>query len=673
MDLLDIKGIGPKKKKSLQKLDIETPEDLLEHFPFRFENRKDLKKLEDISDGESALVKVEMTTGAITRFLGTRKSVTKAEATDGITKLTMTWFHMPYIKNQIKNGMVLYIFGTFQRKHRIMEIVNPIFDSRLGHELGIIYPIYSTVKGLTSNDIGKWIIEVYQRMQLPDVIPENIRRDYELLHRKDAIRILHRPNNLKEYQTAKRTFQFEEALITQLALQFHIEIEQATQFHDDIRLERFINQLPFSLTGAQKRVFQEINQDMNAQKPMNRLVQGDVGSGKTIISILAMYKAYLNGYQSVLMAPTEILATQHFHTLNRIFSEYGMEISLLKGSMTKKQKETTAALLKLGHIDMLVTTHAVLEDYVTFDRLGLVITDEQHRFGVEQRAKISSKGNMPDTLVMSATPIPRTLALTLFSDLDVSTVDELPPGRMPIDTIVITPKYEKRMIDFMKKEIQKGRQVYIVTPLIEDSETMDLNSVLTLYHRLQEEYFQDIPTAFLHGRMSAKEKDALMQQFVENTIQVLFSTTVIEVGVDVPNANIIAIYNAERFGLSQLHQLRGRVGRGNYKSYCILMNMSQSKTARQRMQIMQTTDNGLELATQDMKMRGYGDIFGTRQSGVPMFKMLDPVQDLEILETVHPHVKQIIRLKLLDSPKCQILRQAVLRKQRHLNRKIILN
>lgn len=404
-----------------------------------------------------------------------------------------------------------------------------------------------------------------------------------------------------------------------------------------------MSSLPFSLTSAQKRVFQEIEMDMESERQMNRLIQGDVGSGKTIIAVLAMLKACKSGYQAVMMAPTEILATQHYESIVQLFEEYDIKCELLVGNISKKKKSAILEEIKSGDIDVLIGTHAIIEDNVDFHNLGLVITDEQHRFGVRQRALLSQKGENPDMLVMTATPIPRTLALILYGDLDISIIDELPPGRKLIQTYAVGPSMINRVHEFAKKQVKEGRQAYIVCPLVEESENLDIQDAENLYKELKKGIYKGFKVGLIHGRMGADEKDEIMKKFKDNDVSILISTTVIEVGVNVPNANIIIVYNAERFGLSQLHQLRGRVGRGEYQSYCILINESRSRISRERMKILESTNDGFVISEKDLELRGPGEILGTKQHGIPDLKIANLFTDMEFLK-----IAQREAIKILD-------------------------
>jgi len=450
---------------------------------------------------------------------------------------------------------------------------------------------------------------------------------------------------------------FEELLILQLSLlkSKGINKEQKGNRFEPVDVNPLLNKLTFKLTSAQKKVFEEICNDMQSDRKMNRLIQGDVGSGKTIVAVMAIYVAAKNGYQSAFMVPTEILAEQHYRSVRQLFEDLGISVRLLTGSTKKKEKEEIKALAKEGKIDVLIGTHAILEDDTEFYKLGLVITDEQHRFGVRQRAKLSVKGENPDLLVMTATPIPRTLTLTLYGDLDVSIIDELPPDRKPIDTYAVNESYRERIYNFIRKNVAEGRQAYIVCPLVEDSDEIEAESAEGLAERIRDNELKGLRVGLIHGKMKSAEKDKVMRKFVDGQLDVLVSTTVIEVGVNVPNANLMIIENAERFGLSQLHQLRGRVGRGKYKSYCILFNQSKSDVSRQRMEIMTSTNNGFVISEKDLELRGPGDVFGVRQHGLPELKIANLYRDMDILKDVQKAVKHIIESNLLLNEQYMLL------------------
>ena len=477
-----------------------------------------------------------------------------------------------------------------------------------------------------------------------EIFNEEFRRKYRLAEANYALRNIHFPKSYEMVNVARNRIIFEELFLFQLALlnMKQIEVEHTnTNTYSDLDESEFLKLIPFELTGAQKKVVSQIKKDMSSKTVMNRLVQGDVGSGKTMVAAIAMYLAVKNGYQAALMAPTTILANQHYIELSQYFEKLGINVEIITSSTTKKQKEKIIEKLKNNDIDILIGTHSIIEDNVEFNNLGLVVTDEQHRFGVKQRMKLSAKGNVVDTIVMTATPIPRSLAIILYGDLDLSIIDELPPGRKPVETCVVNDSYNQRVYNFLKKQINEGRQVYVVCPLVEENEDLDLNSVEKLYEEYKKE-FNGYNVAILHGKMKNKEKDSIMQEFKANKINILISTTVIEVGISVPNATVMVIENADRFGLAALHQLRGRVGRGSASSYCILKSNNKSAIARQRLDIMRKSNDGFEIAQKDLELRGPGDFFGVRQSGMPEFKLANLLTDTKILESTQEAVKTLI-------------------------------
>ncbi len=520
---------------------------------------------------------------------------------------------------------------------------------------GRIIPIYPLTYKLSQNQLRKimeaGIKEVYGN--LPETLPNYLLKEYKLEDINNATKHIHFPDEFKDFNIARNRLVFEELLTVQLAL---LELKNSynndikgIEFSKNAKMSDVINTLPFKLTKAQLRVLEEIDNDMESSKNMNRLLQGDVGSGKTVVAMCAAYKAVKSGYQAAIMAPTAILASQHLENFRDILEDLGIRCELLISGITKKKKEDILERLKNGEIDILIGTHAIIEDNVIFKSLGLVVTDEQHRFGVKQRTKIAEKGENPDVLVMTATPIPRTLALILYGDLDISIIDELPPNRKKIETFAVNKSMTDRVNNFIRKQLEEGRQAYIVCPLVEENEEMDLKSVEKIYETYSKEVFPDYKVDFIHGKMKQKDKDSIMERFKNKEIDVLVSTTVIEVGVDVPNSNIMIIENAERFGLAQLHQLRGRVGRGKYQSYCILKFEGKSDNVRKRMKVMCDTNDGFIISEKDLELRGSGDFFGTMQHGLPEFKIANLFEDVGILKLVQSVATKI----LLDDPKLE--------------------
>ena len=568
----------------------------------------------------------------------------------------ITWFNQPYLRDTFKIGEKYKFFGKVNKKTGKIMFNSPVFDK--GDKIqntGRIIPIYPLTFKLSQNQLRKimeaGIKEVYGN--LPETLPNYLLEEYKLENINDATKHIHFPDEFKDFNIARKRLVFEELLSVQLAL---LELKNSYNndikgiaFSKDAKMSDVINSLPFKLTKAQLRVLEEIDSDMESNKNMNRLLQGDVGSGKTVVAMCVAYKAVKSGYQAAIMAPTAILATQHLENFKGMLENLGIRCELLISGITKKKKEDILERLKNGEIDILIGTHAIIEDNVLFKKLGLVVTDEQHRFGVKQRTKIAEKGENPDVLVMTATPIPRTLALILYGDLDISIIDELPPNRKKIETFAVNRKMTDRVNAFIRKQIEEGRQAYIVCPLVEENEEMDLKSVEKIYETYSKEVFPDYKVEYIHGKMKPKEKDSIMERFKNKEIDILISTTVIEVGVDVPNANIMVIENAERFGLAQLHQLRGRVGRGNYQSYCILICEGNSETIRKRMKVMCETNDGFVISEKDLELRGSGDFFGTAQHGLPEFKIANLFEDVDVLKMVQSVAMKI----LLDDPKLE--------------------
>ena len=655
-DVKYVKGVGPNKVKLLNKLDIFTLKDLITYYPRDYEDRSVITNLKDTKDGEKYTIEVTSLTDVNIRYLNRNKNLEKLLVKDDTDSCIVTWFNQPYIKDSIKKGEKYRFFGKISRKNGIIELNSPTYD-KVGNNknTGKIIPIYPLTNSLTQNSLRSIIENGIKLVNggLPEVIPEYLINECKLMDINTATKQIHFPMDFENFNKARKRLVFDELLSMQLGLlelKFQNEVEvKGIQYDKSVKMSDVINELPFKLTKAQLRVLEEIDSDMESIKPMNRLLQGDVGSGKTIVSMVSAYKAVKSGYQVTVLAPTMILAKQHLQNYQKILSKYGIRCEAIVGGMTAKNKRELLERLEMGQIDVLIGTHAIIEENVIFKNLGLVVTDEQHRFGVKQRAKIVAKGNNPDVLVMTATPIPRTLALILYGDLDISIIDELPPNRKKVETIAVSKKYEERVNNFIKKEVDSGRQAYIVCPLVEEGEeesSSNLKAVTELYEKCKKDTFKNYKVEYLHGKMKPKEKEEIMQNFKDGKIDILISTTVIEVGVDVPNASIMVIENAERFGLAQLHQLRGRVGRGDYASYCILKFASGSDIVRQRMEIMTKTDNGFTIAEKDLQLRGSGEFFGTKQHGIPEFKIANLFQDMEELKMV-----QSLALKIIAADK----------------------
>ena len=644
-----VKGVGPNRAELLNKLEIRTLEDLITYYPREYEDRSQPKKIAECLDGEEVLIEGiamnRLTESRIRRNMVLYKLVVR----DDSGACQITWFNQSYLKNKFEIGKKYRFFGKVSNHFGKFEMNNPVFDTEnTTKNTGKIVPIYPLTYQLSQN-VLRQIIEngIKVAGTLEESLPEYMLKDQQLMERNEAIHKIHFPDTMEDIPMARYRLAFEELLGMQLALlslkNQYTKDHEGIAFPKEVKMSDVINHLPFHLTKAQLKVLEEIDHDMETPKSMNRLLQGDVGSGKTVVSIVAAYKAVKSGYQVAIMAPTAILASQHLESFDGILGAYGIRCELLIGSVTKKKKEELLERLKQGEIDILIGTHALLEENVVFQNLGLVVTDEQHRFGVRQRSTIAAKGNHPDVLVMTATPIPRTLALILYGDLDISIIDELPPNRKKIETYAVTPSLEDRLNTFVKKQIDEGRQAYIVCPLVEENEEIAAKSVIELAEKYQKEVFSEYRVEYIHGKMRPKEKDQIMQEFKDGRIQILVSTTVIEVGVNVPNASIMIIQNAERFGLAQLHQLRGRVGRGEYQSYCILKYESHSSVVKERMKIMGQTNDGFVIAEKDLELRGSGEFFGTRQHGLPEFKIANLFEDLPILKKVQGIAAEIER------------------------------
>ena len=647
-DVKYIKGVGPNRVLLLNKLGIFTLKDLITYYPRTYEDRSKPKYIYECEDGEEVLIEAVVCSG-MTNVRLKGKTMQRLIVRDETASATITWFNQPYLKGKFSIGNKYKFFGKVTKKAGKVMFTSPVFDmEEKSQNTGRIVPIYPLTYNLSQNNLRKIIEAGIEQVygKLLETLPEYILKEYKLQNINDAIKQIHFPNEFKDFNIARNRLVFEELLSVQLALlQFknnYIQ-EKGIKFSKEAKMSDVINTLPFKLTKAQLRVLEEIDNNMESEKSMNRLLQGDVGSGKTVVAMCAAYKAVKSGYQAAVMAPTAILATQHMENFKTMLEKLNVRCELLISGITKKKKEDILERLKNGEIDILIGTHAILEDNVQFKNLGLVVTDEQHRFGVKQRTKIAEKGENPDVLVMTATPIPRTLALILYGDLDISIIDELPPNRKKIDTFAVNKNMTERVNSFIEKQLKEGRQAYIVCPLVEENEEMDLKSVEKLYETYSKEVFPQYKVEYIHGKMKPKEKDDIMERFKNKEIDVLISTTVIEVGVDVPNSNIMVIENAERFGLAQLHQLRGRVGRGQYKSYCILKFEGKGEKTKERMKVMCETNDGFVISEKDLELRGSGDFFGTMQHGLPEFKIANLFEDIEILKLV-----QGVAIRILD-------------------------
>ncbi|KRO18596.1 DNA helicase RecG [Lacticaseibacillus saniviri JCM 17471 = DSM 24301] len=638
-------GVGEKRALALNSLGIATINDLLFYFPFRYTDLK-VKPLEEVADQEQVTLKGTVVTPAVLTRFGPHKSRLNFKLQVEHAVVAVTFFNQPWLKEKFEMGVEAAIFGKWDgMRHSLTGMKLLATQNQEEPGLAAVYPVNKSIRQQTLIALIKQAYEA-DGDQIVDVIPEAIRTHYRLLSDQQLVAWMHFPETDAQAKAARRTAIFREFFLFQVQLQSLKTQTDAPQNglmipYDNQALRQLIATLPFDLTNAQKRVVNEICADMRSPEHMNRLLQGDVGSGKTIVAAIVMYAAITARYQAALMVPTEVLAEQHFAKLSQLFADFPVRVALLTGSTTGKKRRDILADLASGEIDLIIGTHALIQDAVNYNSLGLVIIDEQHRFGVNQRRILQEKGLKPDLLSMTATPIPRTLAITTYGEMDVSTIDELPAGRQPITTTWIRKNQMDLALQRINEQLAQGSQVFAITPLIAESEKIDLQNAEQLYQDLQQALGDKANVALLHGQMKPDEKDTIMRAFSDNIYQVLVSTTVVEVGVDVPNATVMLIMDADRFGLSQLHQLRGRVGRGKKAAYCILVANPKNDTGIERMQIMTETNDGFVLAQKDLELRGSGEIFGDRQSGMPNFKIGDPVGDFTILEVAQQEAKQI--------------------------------
>lgn len=625
---------------------IETIGDLLTYFPFRYEDYE-IRDLADVKHDEKVTVEGKVHSEPSLTYYARKKSRLTFRLLVDHYLITVVCFNRPYLKNKLSINETVTVIGKWdQHRQTITAMELKIGSFSQSHELE---PVYSTRGALTVKGMRRFMKLALEQFSdaIEEPLPASIIQTYRLWTKKEAIRAIHFPRSYEELKQARRRLVYEEFLLFQLKIHAlrKIQREHSQGIAHDFsveKLQQFIQQLPFPLTGAQKRVVQEIVKDMRSPYRMNRLLQGDVGSGKTVVAAIALYATVLSGYQGALMVPTEILAEQHAHSLKQLLARANVSVELLTSSVKGKRRKEMLEKLAVGQIDIVIGTHALIQEEVNFRQLGLVITDEQHRFGVEQRRILREKGESPDVLFMTATPIPRTLAITSFGEMDVSIIDEMPAGRKKIETYWVKHYMLERVLDFIEKEVQKGRQAYVICPLIEESEKLDVQNAIDVHSMLVHHYRGKYRIGLMHGRLSSEEKDAVMKAFSQNEVQILVSTTVVEVGVNVPNATVMVIYDAERFGLAQLHQLRGRVGRGSEQSYCILVADPKSETGKERMRIMTETNDGFLLSEKDLQLRGPGDFFGTKQSGMPDFKLGDVVHDYRILEVARNDAAKLI-------------------------------
>ena len=647
--LTDLPGVGPARAKKLEKLGLKKLGDLLYHLPQRYEDRRECFNLRDAPEDRPCCVAAMVASAPTVSRIRKGLELVKAKAVDSFGVLHLTFFNQTYLRTALRPGETYVFFGTAERQGRARSMTNPVFEKEgAGRVTGLIMPVYPLTAGISNNLVAGLARRAVDDCldSLPEFLPEQVRLDHALCQIQYARKNIHFPPSWEELAIARRRLVFEELFTLTCGLSLLKERrERGAGRVLKADPAEFAALLPFAPTGAQRRAMEDMAADFASGRVMNRLVQGDVGSGKTAVAAFGAWAAAQNGCQCALMAPTELLAEQHAKTLDALLSPAGVRVALLTGAVKGRPRKALLNALAEGEIDLIVGTHALFSEGVAYKDLGLVVADEQHRFGVAQRAALAEKGSgtAPHVLVMSATPIPRTLALIIYGDLDVSVIDELPPGRTPVQTFAVGEDKRARMYGFVRKQVGEGRQVYIVCPAVEETEDlpawndlyappMDMKAVTTYAKDLQEKVFPDLTVGLVHGKMKPKDKEAAMADFVSGKTQVLVSTTVIEVGVDVPNASLMVIENAERFGLSQLHQLRGRVGRGSHQSYCVLVSASKSDTARERLKALCATNDGFQIAEEDLRLRGPGDFFGKRQHGLPQLKVADFASDMELLK-----------------------------------------
>ena len=651
--LRTLKGVGEKTEKLFGKIGVTDIESLLSYYPRNYDAYEEPVEIQSLEEGAVAAISATVTAGVYVNQVRNLQVITTTVA-DLTGKISVTWFNAPYLRSTVRKGSRFVLRGRVARKQGKLQMEHPEIFTPAAYEeiLHSLQPIYGLTAGLSNKTIVKLIHQVLDEQKLQvEYLADEYKEKYHLADRNFAVPAIHFPQNMQELLSASRRLVFDEFLLFILAVQMlkekTEEAPNAFPMHPVWTTEQIIENLPYDLTNAQLNVWHEIERDLSGQALMSRLIQGDVGSGKTILAFLAMIMTAENGYQAVLMAPTEVLARQHFQAMEKLLQEQNINFGhpvLLTGSDTAKEKREKYALIASKEANIVIGTHALIQEKVQYNNLGLVITDEQHRFGVKQREALTTMGNPPNVLVMSATPIPRTLAIIIYGDLDISVIDELPAQRLPIKNCVVDTSYRPKAYSFMEKQIRQGRQVYVICPMVEESEGMDGENVLDYTMKLRNIFSADIHVASLHGKMKAKEKNAVMEAFAAGEVQILVSTTVVEVGVNVPNATVMMVENAERFGLAQLHQLRGRVGRGEYQSYCIFMQGSDAKETSKRLEILNKSNDGFYIAGEDLKLRGPGDLFGIRQSGLLEFKLGDIYQDADILKAASETAADILSL-----------------------------
>ena len=665
--LRELKGVGEKTEKLFQKIGITTTDDLLHYYPRNYDAYEEPEEIGSLKENTVAAIRATITTGVYVNKIRNLQviSITVADTTG---RLAVAWFNAPYLKNTLKKGSCFILRGKVSRKKGRLEMEHPEIFTPAAYEevLHSMQPIYGLTAGLTNKLIIKLMHQILEEQNLQtEFLPDEIKEYYHLADDNYALSAIHFPANMQELLVARKRLVFDEFLLFILAVQIlkgkTEEAPNAFPMKPVWTTEQIMENLPYKLTRAQLNAWHEIERDLCSHTLMSRLVQGDVGSGKTILSFLAMVLTVENGYQAALMVPTEVLANQHFEAFTKLMEEQGITSChpvLLTGSTTLKEKRRIYGEIASGEANVIIGTHALIQEKVVYENLGLVITDEQHRFGVKQREALTTRGNAPHVLVMSATPIPRTLAIIVYGDLDISIIDELPAMRLPIKNCVVGTSYRPKAYSFIEKQIRQGRQAYIICPMVEESEGADGENVTDYTQRIREIFPSDITLGMLPGKMKPKEKNQIMEQFASGEIQVLVSTTVVEVGVNVPNATVMMVENAERFGLAQLHQLRGRVGRGEYQSYCIFMQGNEQEETSKRLEILNKSNDGFFIAGEDLKLRGPGDLFGIRQSGQLEFRIGDIYQDADVLKAASDAAGGILELdRELTLPQNEMLRE----------------
>ena len=647
-----LKGIGEKTEKLFQKVGVETVGDILRYYPRAFEIFEEPVPVGNVEEGKINTVAGKVF-GRIQVSGNTKMQVTTLYLKDLTGTLKVIWFRMPFLRNTLGKGGMLILRGRVIRKKDTLVMEHPEVyypAAKYEEKLHTMQPVYPLTAGLTNNAVIKAVRQALDCVNPnTDILPDGLEEKYHFMSYEDAVVNIHFPEDKEHFAAARERFVFEEFLVFILSLRqmkgTQNRAKNGFHFSDQPKISGFLEALPYRLTDAQMKVWGEIRADMQGEHVMSRLVQGDVGSGKTVVAFLALLLAGLNGYQGALMAPTEVLARQHYENISGMLENYGLPLKaeLLTGSMTPAQKRGAYERIQSGEASVIIGTHALIQEKAVYRELALVVTDEQHRFGVRQREALAGKGAMPHILVMSATPIPRTLAIILYGDLDISVIDEMPKNRLPIKNCVVDTGYREKAYAFMEKQVAQGRQCYVICPMVEESESLEAENVMDYSQTLQEEMGNAVCVGCLHGKMKQQEKDEIMDAFGRNEIQILVSTTVVEVGIDVPNATVIMIENAERFGLAQLHQLRGRVGRGKHQSYCIFMSASKSEETKERLDILNRSNDGFFIAGEDLRLRGPGDLFGIRQSGILDFKVADVFQDAKVLKNASEEASEILK------------------------------